>query len=159
MIDLLEKIKSRILNVSDFEIENFILGTESQEYHACEFVVANKKIIHRSSKTTPKKTGTFVTFYQRNNTGIIEPFLDTYEFEFLLIYIRSLDGGFFVFPKSILIRKGILSTQIKEGKRAFRVYAPSDKVLSKQALNTQKWQINYFYHKKEQQKIIDLLTK
>lgn len=52
--------------------------------------------------------------------------------------------GQFIFPKSKLIEKGIISTNKKEGKRAFRVYPPWDTVINKQAERTQKWQLNYF---------------
>ncbi len=53
--------------------------------------------------------------------------------------------GQFVFPKSILIKKGIISTTKKEGKRAFRVYPNWGIIKEKQAEQTQKWQLNYFY--------------
>ncbi|MEQ8907039.1 MepB family protein [Ekhidna sp.] len=39
----------------------------------------------------------------------------------------------------------MLSTDKKEGKRAFRVYPNWDAVKSKQAERTQKWELNYFY--------------
>lgn len=53
--------------------------------------------------------------------------------------------GQFVFPKSVLIKKGIISTNQREGKRAFRVYPSWDIQKSKQAERTQKWQLEYFY--------------
>jgi hypothetical protein len=53
--------------------------------------------------------------------------------------------GQFVFPKSVLIKKGIISTRKKEGKRAFRVYPNWDVAKNKQAERTQKWQLDYFY--------------
>jgi len=53
--------------------------------------------------------------------------------------------GQFVFPKSVLIKKGIISTDKKDGKRAFRVYPNWDNANSKQAERTQKWQLEFFY--------------
>ena len=53
--------------------------------------------------------------------------------------------GQFVFPKAVLIKKGIISTDKKEGKRAFRVYPIWDNANNKQAERTQKWQLDYFY--------------
>jgi len=50
-----------------------------------------------------------------------------------------------VFPKSVLIEKGILSTSKKDGKRGFRVYPIWDKTISQQAVKTQNWQLNYFF--------------
>ena len=53
--------------------------------------------------------------------------------------------GQFVFPKPVLVKKGIISTESKEGKRAFRVYPDWDIAKNKQAAQTQKWQLDYFY--------------
>ena len=53
--------------------------------------------------------------------------------------------GQFVFPESVLIKKGIISTAKKEGKRGFRVYPVWDIAKNKQAIQTQTWQLNYFY--------------
>jgi hypothetical protein len=41
-------------------------------------------------------------------------------------------------------QQGILSDNIKEGKRAIRVYPPWDKAENKQAIKTQAWQLLYF---------------
>ncbi|MEC0126550.1 MepB family protein [Paenibacillus pabuli] len=49
--------------------------------------------------------------------------------------------GHFVFPKHVLLQRDIISDQGKGGKRAIRVYPPWDKPTSKQALNTQQWQL------------------
>jgi len=52
--------------------------------------------------------------------------------------------GVFVFSRSVLISQGIISTEKKEGKRAFRVYPPWDIPTSQQAAKSQKWQLEYF---------------
>ena len=51
--------------------------------------------------------------------------------------------GLFIFPKTTLIEKGII-TDKKEGKRGIRVYPPWDKAVTTQAKKTQEWQIKYF---------------
>jgi hypothetical protein len=43
-----------------------------------------------------------------------------------------------------LADKGIISFNGKEGKRGIRVYPPWDVTTSKQAQQTQSWQIKYF---------------
>jgi hypothetical protein len=53
--------------------------------------------------------------------------------------------GLFIFPKTILAEKGIISNAKKEGKRAFRVYSPWDLVKNNQAEKSKKWQFEYFY--------------
>ncbi|MDE9496999.1 MepB family protein [Xenorhabdus bovienii] len=49
-----------------------------------------------------------------------------------------------MFNTHILIKKGIFSTQAKAGKRAIRIYPSWVSPISKQAIQTQKWQSSYF---------------
>lgn len=133
------------LTISEFKIDE-----ESTAYEGCEFTLDLRKIIFRAAKTTPKKAGQFVTFWKRNAQGITEPFSETDDFDFYVIHLQSENQiGYFIFPKSILIEKGIISTAKKDGKRGFRVYAIWDKTTSKQAIETQKWQLNYFFDMNE----------
>lgn len=128
------------------QISNFITEPESKEYNACQFKLNGLNIIFRSAKITPKKDGQFVTFWKRNGEGPIEPFFESDPFDFFVVNVRLENTfGQFVFPKSKLIKKGIISTAQREGKRAFRVYTPWDVAKNKQAQNTQKWQLDYFY--------------
>lgn len=129
------------LKLSDYHLE-----TESKAYDACHFQLNGRKIISRSAKITPKKVGQFVTFWKRNANGITQPFEENDMFDFYMVTVRTeKEFGQFVFPKSVLIKKGIVSTNAKEGKRAFRVYPKWDIAKSKQAERTRKWQLNYFY--------------
>lgn len=128
------------------QITNFKLETESKEYDGCQFELNNLRVISRTAKITPKKAGQFVTFWKRNKNGIIEPFQENDAIDFYVVNVKSKQSfGQFVFPKSVLIKQGIISTENKEGKRAFRVYPSWDIPKSKQAEQTQKWQLNYFY--------------
>ncbi|MBF4518805.1 MepB family protein [Flavobacterium sp. ANB] len=118
---------------------------ESQEYDAFDFQINNLNIKFRSAKITPTKTGQFVTLWKRNKTGIIEPFDFSDAIDFVIVNVRKNDSfGQFIFPKSVLLQKGIFSTATKEGKRATRVYPPWDETTSKQAQKTQQWQLDYF---------------
>ncbi|MFK7900870.1 MAG: MepB family protein, partial [Cyclobacteriaceae bacterium] len=65
--------------------------------------------------------------------------------------------GQFVFPKTELINRGIISTKIKDGKRGFRIYPKWDKPQSKQAEKTQKWQLIYFYEIEEEADLIKVI--
>lgn len=146
MRNLLKKIETEIYEKAGLEFSNYKQEAESQEYAACRFKLDDFNMICRQAKITPKKSGQFVTFYKRNGSGIIEPLNESDAIDFYLVTVEAGDNlGQFVFPKSILIKKGILSSKMKEGKRAFRVYPPWHKTQSKQAENTQKWQLNYFY--------------
>jgi hypothetical protein len=129
-----------------FQISNFKKDSESSAYDGWQFELNNSSIIARKAKITPTKIGQFVTFWKRNKIGIIEPFQETDAIDFYVVNVESSNLlGQFVFPKSVLINQGIISTKIKEGKRAFRVYPIWDQPKSKQAERTQKWQLNYFY--------------
>ena len=142
----LNQIKTAIYDKCAFEISNFKLETESTEYDACRFKLNGQYIISRNAKITPKKIGQFVTFWKRNANGLIEPFDENDLIDYFIVNVRTENEfGQFVFPKSILIKKGIISTENKEGKRAFRVYPIWDVAKNRQAERTQKWQLNYFY--------------
>ena len=68
------------------------------------------------------------------------------EFDFYVINVKnSTSKGQFVFPKTALLKHGIISILKKEGKRGFRIYPSWDTPSSKQALKTQIWQLDYFY--------------
>jgi hypothetical protein len=142
----LNQIKTEIYDKCSYKISDFKTETESKGYDACQFQLNGLNILSRNAKITPKKGGQFVTFWKRNGNGSIEPFGENDQIDFYIVNVRTENAfGQFVFPKSVLIIKGILSTEKKEGKRAFRVYPNWDKVKSKQAERTQKWQLNYFY--------------
>lgn len=127
------------------EIKAFEKEAESQEYSACRFKINGLQVISRQAKITPTKTGQFVTCWQRNKDGITEPFNEATGLDFLLInVIKANQIGQFIFPKNILIEKGILSTSKKGGKRGFRVYPPWDETSNKQAQKSQDWQSDFF---------------
>ena len=142
----LSQIKTEVYDKCALEFSDFKLELESKKYNACRFKLNGQNIICRNAKITSKKVGQFVTFWKRNGSGPIEPFNETDQINFYTINVRTENQlGQFVFPKSVLMKKGIISTKNKEGKRAFRVYPNWDKAKNKQAKRTQKWQLDYFY--------------
>lgn len=124
-------------------------------------VLAKLTIKYRKAKITPKKTGQFVALWQRNILGKTEPYGFYNDFDFYIIeteYENNL--GCFVFPKTILAEKQILSVNEKEGKRGFRVYTTWDLPENKQAVNTKSWQIFYFIDLIDNRKIsVDKISK
>ncbi|QHL89426.1 MepB family protein [Nibribacter ruber] len=134
-----------VYEACSLQITDLVVEPESQEYKACRFRVNGAVVLGREAKVTPKKVGQFVTFWKRNEKGIIAPFFETDPFDYYTVNVRTENRfGQFVFPKAALIKKGIVSTEQKEGKRAFRVYPPWDVVHSKQAEQSQKWQLAFF---------------
>ena len=137
--------KELLYNVCNLECSQPEAEAESAEYSAYRFKINNKSICYRLAKTTPTKNGQFVTLWKRNNKGIIEPFDFSDIIDFVIVSVQKENNfGQFIFPKSVLLDKGIFSTSKKEGKRATRVYPSWDITKSKQAQKTQEWQLNYF---------------
>jgi hypothetical protein len=137
-----------------FQYTNPIIEAESAEYGACRFSINGLKIIFRIAKITPTKIGQFMTIWKRNAEGITAPFDVSDDFDFIIIHTQKGEKwGQFVFPKAILLKKGVISEKNKDGKRGMRVYPPWDIVDNKQAEKTQKWQTPYFLEVIEQGEI------
>lgn len=131
-------------NTAKIEKENW-----NAEYEAMSFHDTKYQYKSRLAKKTPKKQGYFVAIWEKDIFSKNVPFNEKSPFDFILINV--IDGqniGQFAFPKKILISKGIISTENKLGKMAFRVYPSWIQPLNKTAEQTQKWQLNYFktYH-------------
>jgi hypothetical protein len=143
-----------VYNKSGFELTNLVWNPESTNYGACSFELNNYKIQLRVANITPTKIGQFVAIWKRNNNGITAPFDVADSLDFMIISVRDSEKfGQFIFPKSVLVSKGIVSKNGKGGKRGIRVYAPWDKPENKQAIKTQDWQVNYFVEIKENSQV------
>ncbi|MEJ1241021.1 MepB family protein [Chryseolinea sp. T2] len=141
----LMRLKEHVYNKCGLALTNFKRGVESEEYDACSFVLNGRPVQYRASKITPAKAGQFVTIWRRNKAGVTEPFNINDDLDFVIITSkRYVDFGQFIFPKSVLVEKGILTVGNKEGKRGIRVYPPWDDPSNKQGEKTQSWQLKYF---------------
>ncbi len=137
--------KKNVFDKCGFDCTHPTAENESIEYDACTFRIDGMAVKYRRAKTTPIKTGQFVTIWKRNGAGTIEPF-DIFD-DIDLVIISTRDRGHFgqfVFPRSVLIDKGIMSKTNKNGKMAIRVYPPWDIAVSRQAKKTQQWQSDFF---------------
>jgi hypothetical protein len=142
--DLIEAQKLAY-NPSGLFIDHFVNEEESEEYGASEFKMNHQNIKFRIAKITPTKIGQFVTFWKRLGRGPIQPLDLEDPFDLLVVSVRTpTHFGQFVFPKTVLCEKGIISREKKGGKRAMRVYPPWDIAENEQAKKTQKWQLLYF---------------
>ncbi len=127
------------------KVSNHVLDKESKEYEACSFQLNGLKVVARKAKITPKKIGQFVTLWKRNANGITTPYEASDEGDLFVINIQEGPRkGQFIFPKGVLMEKGIVSHHKKEGKRGFRVYPPWSLPTNKTAQSTQKWQMEYY---------------
>ncbi len=141
----LKVVKELVYDKCGFGLTNLKLNPESVEYGACSFEINGQRVEHRVSKITPTKAGQFVTIWKRNKNGVTEPFDILDDIDFVVITSKSDNNiGQFIFPKSVLVDKGIISQNEKVGKRGIRVYPSWDTVTNKQAEKTQSWQTKYF---------------
>ncbi len=148
MIDFSDNFKilsEQIFEVCGLKWSEPELDHESSEYQACTFRINNRTVRYRHAKVTPTKNGQFVTLWKRISKKPIQPYDSSDDIDLFLVTINSKNKyGQFVFPKSVLIKQGVLSVKGKGGKRAIRVYPPWDKAESKQAQKTQDWQLDFF---------------
>ncbi|MHA7102503.1 MepB family protein [Roseivirga pacifica] len=146
MYERLSLINDTVFSPAGLAISGYAEEFESKDYASCTFLLNEKSVVCRDAKITPKKVGQFVTFWKRIDQQPIAPFHQSDAVDFFVVNVnRAGVLGQFVFPKAVLIEKGIISTNLKEGKRAFRVYPSWDSPTSKQAQRTQQWQLQYFY--------------
>jgi len=141
----LEIVKKVVYDKCGFALTKLKMNSESVEYGACSFELNGQIVAYRVSKITPAKAGQFVTIWKRNQLGLTEPFDLSDHIDFVVITSRRGDQlGQFVFPKTVLVEKGIMSRNGKVGKRGIRVYPSWDTTTNKQAERVQRWQIEYF---------------
>ncbi|GEN72746.1 MepB family protein [Chryseobacterium lathyri] len=141
----LKNVDELIFQLLGLKLLNVEEDIETQEYSGCSLGLNQLNIKFRTAKITPTKTGQFVTIWKRNEKGETAPFDSNDLFDFYLISASTdNDKGIFIFPKEVLIEKGILSHDQKIGKRGIRVYPNWDLTENKQAKATQKWQVEYF---------------
>jgi len=138
-----------------------VYESESKTYEACSFVWRDEKYVFRVGKTTPKKAGQFVTIWKRDElTSETMPWEATDEIDYAIIYVYTTTRrGVFLFPKKVLIQKGLMKTIGTKGKRGTRIYAPWEIVSSPLAKRTQDWQAAYFieYDEKNGWKLMSLI--
>jgi hypothetical protein len=141
----LKETKKWVYDPCCFDTSLPIPETHNAEYGAYAFTILGISCRFRVAKITPTKTGQFVTLWERIGTQPIQPYRFEDSVEFIIISTRDGNNfGQFVFPKAVLGERDILSIHGKGGKRAFRVYPPWAMTSSRQARNTQLWQLKYF---------------
>ena len=128
-----------------FKATQVIMEAESADYYACHFKIDGRSVRYRQAKVTPTKNGQFVTLWKRVLAGPIQPYDSADKIDFAIVSVKSKNHfGLFIFPKEVLVKRGIFSVKDKGGKRAIRVYPSWDKPESQQAEKTQKWQLDFF---------------
>ena len=119
---------------------------ESSDYGACRAELHGLHLVLRVAKTTPTKTGQFVTVWKRAHAGAeIAPLDDGDAIDLVIIFASDASQhGYFILSRAMLLEQGVMSRAGQGGKRALRVYPPWCAPQSKQALRTQRWQAACF---------------
>lgn len=132
---------------------------ESAEYGACRAELHGKRLVLRVAKTTPTKTGQFVTVWKRPHPGAeIAPLDEADPVDAVIIAVSDgMQHGFFIFSRAVLIERGVMSRAGAGGKRALRVYPPWCAPESIQAQRTQRWQAQWFVTVGDQQRLDQML--
>ncbi len=141
---------------------------ENAKYEALTFTLHNKNIVYRKANVTPDRPGAFLSVWQRPSptTASNKPIpLISSDLDYLFVHVeedanieRSAEliqkhkQGIFIFPTTLLIKKGIVSSDKGKGKTGFRVFPPwssdrgvkGSKVFSTSGKKTQAWQLPYF---------------
>lgn len=138
-----------------FHYSGFQPEPEGAQYSAGTFTLNNLSVVFRVAKITPKKTGQFVTLWQRGINGAIRPYNMNDNIDLLVVSTcDGNNGGQFIFSKSALLKhKIICDNKNNAGKLAMRVYPPWSISLNTQATKTQNWQLEYFLALPENQEI------
>ncbi|MCE5072470.1 MepB family protein [Staphylococcus aureus] len=138
---LLNYIFSEESDVKDLTEEKY-----NQDYEALTFSFKEETYQSRLAKKTPTKAGYFVTCWTKDENNCNQPYSKEAFTDYLMIIVIDEElSGYFLFPRELLIEKGILTTFEHKGKMAFRVYPKWCNQLNKRAEQTQKWQCKYFF--------------
>lgn len=119
---------------------------QNSKYGAGTFQLSSKTVRFRVANITPTKVGQFVAFWEKDENNKNQPYLYEKDLDLLVITTFKNENAFgqFIFPKEILLKQNILRSTSTKGKMAIRVYPSWDSPSSKQAMETQKWQLPYF---------------
>ncbi len=127
---------------------------EGQDYFAQSFKINGQKVIFRTAKITPTKTGQFVTVWKRDTKKVTAPYHVSDNIALYIIAARQEKNfGVFIFKQQVLLENGIMTSDEKPGKLGIRVYPSWSLPTNNQAKKTQSWQTKCFLEFKNNHKI------
>src|SRR5699024_6304151 len=142
----LNYVNKLIYEPNDLIVKSIQEEKQNSQYGAGTFQLSSKTVRFRVAKVTPTKIGQFVAFWEKDGSNKNQAF--SYEEAPDLLVITTFKNenefGQFVFPKEILLKQEVLRSTSTKGKMAIRVYPSWETPSSKQAMETQKWQLPYF---------------
>lgn len=140
------KILLKYIFSEESEVKDLTEEKYNQDYEALTFSFKEETYQSRLAKKTPTKAGYFVTCWTKDENNCNQPYSKEAFADYLRIIVIDEElSGYFLFPRELLVEKGILTTFEHKGKMAFRVYPKWCNQLNKTAGQTQKWQCKYFF--------------
>ncbi|HDJ6450632.1 TPA: MepB family protein [Staphylococcus aureus] len=140
------KILLKYIFSEESEVKDLTEEKYNQDYEALTFSFKEETYQSRLAKKTPTKAGYFVTCWTKDENNYNQPYSKEAFADYLMIIVIDEElSGYFLFPRELLVEKGILTTFEHKGKMAFRVYPKWCNQLNKTAGQTQKWQCKYFF--------------
>ena len=142
----LSYVCKKIYEPAGFVVQSMEEEKQNEKYGAGIFRLSATSIRFRVAKITPNKIGQFVAIWEKDDNNKNQPFSFDESPDFLVVTTFNNDEHFgqFIFPKTLLLEKGIVSGKHSKGKMGIRVYPDWDQPNNEQALNTKKWQEQYF---------------
>ena len=143
---ILNELDKKVYEPTGLTIHSVKEEKQNAKYGAGIFQLSSRTVRFRVANQTPKKEGQFVAFWEkdRNNKNSPYSYEEAPDFCVITTFKNKNEFGQFVFPKEVLLQQNILKSASTKGKMAIRVYPIWDNPLSKQAKETQKWQLPYF---------------
>ena len=119
---------------------------QNSSYGAGRFQLSSRTVRFRVANITPTKVGQFVAIWVKDESNKNQPYAydEAPDVFVITTFKNDKEFGQFVFPKEVLLKKSILRSTLTKGKMAIRVYPSWDQPTSKQARETQEWQLTYF---------------
>ncbi|QOY78851.1 MepB family protein [Staphylococcus aureus] len=154
------KILLNYIFCEESDVKDLTEEKYNQDYEALTFSFKEETYQSRLAKKTPTKAGYFVTCWTKDENNCNQPYSKEAFADYLMIIVIDEElSYYFLFPRELLIEKGILTTFEHKGKMAFRVYPKWCNQLNKRAEQTQKWQCKYFLSFNDERFLVLLYSK
>lgn len=118
---------------------------QGSDYESGIALIGKEQWRIRTARITPAKPGAFVAVWKRNEGGSTRPFTADESMSGLMVFVEEQERfGIFRFTPAHLISLGYVSSDLRPGKRGFRLYPAWCTGLNAQALRTQRSQAAAF---------------
>lgn len=118
---------------------------QMEKYEGFYFKMFDISFRNRLAKKTPVRKGYSVSLYERDENDKKQAFdMDSSSDITLINIVDGMHQGQFLFPKTVLLKHGILRKSGVKGKMTLRVYPSWETGLNAAALKELEWQTDYF---------------